>query len=460
MYRAIRLLPVALLLLHLFLKLFIHSNSLALDLFLYNAIWVFAIAAITQAPLSNDPVAVATTSLAIGFWGVGSLLNSYADFYTLSNTSQFLAQLSYVFFYPLLLVAIPRALSRGRRLNPIEVLDSAIFGLGISAIATAAFLSKVFPESIFDVQDQFFSLLFPVSDLLLLTLAAIAVITHRLQKRALLLFLGILIFSASDLFYLWLSVNNSYTFGQITDDGWLIGIVIIANSFWHAQSSTTSEITIHPVFIALSIFISPTLLALMALRPGIFSIYILIPTIATLFLAFIRMTIVIRQARNLGEERVLARTDELTGLPNRRRLVAELATYSETEGALLLLDLNEFKPVNDQYGHEVGDLILQQVAQRFSRSLPTGAVLARLGGDEFGVLISGSYERTLEAAFALQATLSYPFIIRGHTITIGVSIGHAHNEGENNLLERADAAMYEAKRTGAGVMQASQVYLP
>jgi diguanylate cyclase (GGDEF)-like protein len=451
---------VALLLLHLFLKLFIQSNSLTLDLFLYNAIWIFAIAAITQAPLSNDPVAVATTSLAIGFWGVGSLLNSYADFYTLSNTSQFLAQLSYVFFYPLLLVAIPRALSRGRHLNPIEVLDSAIFGLGISAIATAAFLSKVFPESIFDVQDQFFSLLFPVSDLLLLTLAAIAVITHRLQKRALLLFLGILIFSASDLFYLWLSVNDSYTFGQITDDGWLIGIVIIANSFWHAQSSTTSEITIHPVFIALSIFISPTLLALMALRPGIFSIYILIPTIATLFLAFIRMTIVIRQARNLGEERVLARTDELTGLPNRRRLVAELATYSETEGALLLLDLNEFKPVNDQYGHEVGDLILQQVAQRFSRSLPTGAVLARLGGDEFGVLVNGSYERTLEAAFALQATLSYPFIIRGHSITIGVSIGHAHNDGESNLLERADAAMYEAKRTGAGVMQASQVYLP
>ena len=291
-----------------------------------------------------------------------------------------------------------------------------------------------------------------MSDLLLLTLAAIAVITHRLQKRALLLFLGILIFSASDLFYLWLSVNNSYTFGQITDDGWLIGIVIIANSFWHAQSSTTSEITIHPVFIALSIFISPTLLALMALRPGIFSIYILIPTIATLFLAFIRMTIVIRQARNLGEERVLARTDELTGLPNRRRLVAELATYSETEGALLLLDLNEFKPVNDQYGHEVGDLILQQVAQRFSRSLPTGAVLARLGGDEFGVLINGSYETTLEAAFALQATLSYPFVIRGHSITIGVSIGHAHNDGESNLLERADAAMYEAKRTGSGVL--------
>jgi hypothetical protein len=75
-YRTIRLLPAALLLLHLFLKLFIQENSLALDLFLYNAIWVCAVAAITQAPLSNDPVAVATTSLAIGFWGIGSTLNS------------------------------------------------------------------------------------------------------------------------------------------------------------------------------------------------------------------------------------------------------------------------------------------------------------------------------------------------------------------------------------------------
>jgi diguanylate cyclase (GGDEF)-like protein len=459
-YRAIRNLPGALLLLHFCLKIFIPGNPLLLDLVLYNAIWLCAIAAITQSPLSNDPVAVATSSLAIGFWGIGSVLNSYGDFYSLSTTSEFIAQLSYALFYPLLLVAIPRALTRGRRLNPIEILDSVIFGLGISAIATALFLTQLFPESISDLRNQFFSLLFPVSDLLLLTIAAIAVITHRLQVRALLLFTGILIFSASDLFYLWLSVNNNYTFGQLADDGWLLGIVAIAAAFWQQQSSSTSEVTIHPVFIALSIFVSPTLLALMALRPGIFSIYILIPTIATLFLAFIRMTIVIRQARNLGEEKVLARTDELTGLPNRRRLVAELATYSQTEGALLLLDLNEFKPVNDQYGHEVGDLILQQVAQRFSRSLPTGSVLARLGGDEFGVLVNGSYESTLEAAFALQATLSYPFIVRGKSITIGVSIGHAHNDGESNLLERADAAMYEAKRTGAGVIQASQVYRP
>ena len=163
--------------------------------------------------------------------------------------------------------------------------------------------------------------------------------------------------------------------------------------FYDSAISTTIGISSKPIpiFIAISVFISPTLLAYSALRPGAFPIFIIAPTIATLFLAFIRMTIVIRQARNLGEEKVLARTDELTGLPNRRRLIADLETFSKSEGALLLLDLNQFKPVNDKYGHEFGNLVLQQVAQRFSRSLPTGAVLARLGGDEFGVLVNGTY---------------------------------------------------------------------
>jgi len=456
MYRTVRWLPAGLLAIHLTAKALVDSHSFLLDVLLYNAIWITSIIAITQSPLSNDPIAVAAISLATLFWGLGSILNSYSDFYALPQSAQLIAQLSYMFFYPLAFFALPRLLNRGRRLNPIELLDSAIFGLGISSIATALFLSRVFPTTLSNGQDQFFALLFPICDLLLLVLASIALITHRLHARATALFLGVVLFSSSDLLYLWLAINGSYQFGQLTDDGWLIGIVFIAQSLWFGHSSTERTVAIHPVFIALSIFMSPTLLALISLRPGLFPIYIVVPTIATLFLAFIRMSIVIRQARNLGEEKVLARTDELTGLPNRRRLIAELAAFSKTEGALLLLDLNQFKPVNDKYGHEMGNEVLQHVAMRFSRSLPTGSVLARLGGDEFGVLINGSYEKTIEAAYALQATLSYPIHIRGLEISIGVSIGHVQNDGEGNLLERADAAMYEAKKSGVGVVQAYQ----
>ena len=457
MYRVLRWTPLWLLLSHIACKTIFTDRSILLDLFLYNAIWICAIAAITQSPLSNDPIALAAASLAIGFWGFGTLLNSYNNFYPLPESAGLLAQLSYTLFYPLALIAIPRSLMRGRKLNPIELLDAAIFGLGISSIATALFLTRVFPQSLINVQDQFFSLLFPICDLLLLIIASIALVTHRLQIRATLLFFGIATFSASDLLYLWLTVNGTYTFGQLTDDGWLIGIVLIASSFWLPQSKSEFDVGIHPAFLALSIFISPTLLALIALRPGIFPIYIVAPAVATLFMAFFRMTIVIRQAKNLGEEKVLARTDDITGLPNRRRLIAELASFSKTEGALLLLDLDAFKPVNDTYGHEVGNIVLQQVAQRFTRSLPTGSVLARLGGDEFGVLINGKYEETLEAAYALQATCSYPFLIEGNSIKIGVSIGHVHNDGKGELLERADAAMYEAKRSGVGVVQAQPV---
>ena len=456
MYRVLRWLPLWLLLSHIALKALFPDRSILLDLILYNAIWIIAIAAIAQSPLSNDPVALATASLAITFWGFGSIINSYSDFYPLPEGAQLLAQVSYTLFYPLALIAIPRSLVRGRKLNPLEILDSAIFGLGISSIATALFLTRVFPQSLINVQDQFFSLLFPICDLLLLIIASIALVTHRLQIRAAILFLGIALFSASDLFYLWLAVIGSYRFGQLTDDGWLIGIVVIASSFWLPQSKSEFDVGIHPAFLALSIFISPTLLALIALRPGIFPLYIVAPAVATLFMAFFRMSIVIRQAKNLGEEKVLARTDDITGLPNRRRLIAELASFSKTEGALLLLDLDEFKPVNDNYGHEIGNVVLQQVAQRFTRSLPTGSVLARLGGDEFGVLINGNYEETLEAAYALQATCSYPFLIDGLSIKIGVSIGHVHNDGAGELLERADAAMYEAKRSGVGVVQASR----
>jgi diguanylate cyclase (GGDEF)-like protein len=165
------------------------------------------------------------------------------------------------------------------------------------------------------------------------------------------------------------------------------------------------------------------------------------------------MNTALRQARILNDERRLARTDELTGLPNRRLLISTLGLEANFEGALLLMDLNQFKPLNDQYGHEFGDVVLQEVARRFSRALPDSAILARLGGDEFGVIVKGSYEETVECAYALHATLTYPMQIRGVSIRVGVSIGHVYNDGAGELLKRADVAMYRAKRLDMGVAQ-------
>lgn len=445
--------PVILLAAHILLRAFISEPSIAKDLIFYNAVIIVLLVSLFQAPLHNDPLAVAFLSLATASWGIGSITSSLSQFFNFNAHEQLVSNIAYSAFYPFIFIALPRAIGRAERMKSIEILDSAIFGLGFTSIIAALLLNQLVGGT---GLGYFFSVLFSICDIALMVIILASATGSKISLRLTLIITGVLAFALTDFYFLWSQIQGSYLFGQLSDEGWLIGLVLISLSFWYLPNESKSQGKIHPALIAVSIFISPALLSAIAIRPGYFPSYVVIPTIATLLLAFIRMTLVIRQANTLGDEKVLARTDDLTGLPNRRRLIAELSTFSQTEGALLLLDLDGFKPVNDSYGHEMGDRILRQVAQRFSRSLPSGAILARLGGDEFGVIAAGSDAATLELASALKATLSYPFIIDGKSISIGVSIGHVRNDGKGDLLHRADLAMYEAKRTSAE----SRAYLP
>jgi diguanylate cyclase (GGDEF)-like protein len=452
-HRITKWLPLTLLAALILARAFISGPSIAIDLFFYNAIVLAVILSLFQAPLHNDPLAIAFFILATAAWGIGSTTSSLSQFFSFTANEKLVSNIAYSAFYPLAFIAIPRALGRGKRLQAIELLDSAIFGLGFTSIIAALSLKELVGES--DL-GYFFSLLYAICDIALIVIVLAGAALTNFSVRLLLIAIGIFAFTLTDFFFLWSQIQGTYQFGQFSDIGWLIGFVVLALAFWYQPEKNSSQGKIHPVLIAISIFISPALLSAIALRPDFFPTYVVIPTIATLLLAFVRMSLVIRQANNLGEEKVLARTDELTGLPNRRRLIAELAAFKDVEGALLLLDLDGFKPVNDKYGHEMGDRILRQVSQRFSRSLPSGAILARLGGDEFGVIAVGSQEATLELASALKATLSYPFILDGKSISISVSIGHVRNDGGGDLLQRADLAMYEVKRSSVE----AQAYQP
>jgi diguanylate cyclase (GGDEF)-like protein len=410
----------------------------------YNLIALVACVALFNSPSHNDPLAIAFLVCAIASWASGSLLSSFGQFYTMPSSVEYLANISYTLFYPFILFAIPRILNRRKSLSVTEMLDAAIFGLGLSSIATALIFSQVISVG---SGQSFFELFYPICDLVLLITLAIASITQVINRRFLVLVFGFTVYLLFDYLFLWKSLQGSYQFGTAFDNGWVLGIIVIAQSLWFSPSIAREFIPIHPAFIALSIFISPSLLAMMALRPGIFPSYIVFPAIATLFLAFIRMTVSLRQASSLSDEKTLARTDELTGLPNRRKLIAALSDFSEVEGALMLLDLNGFKQVNDRSGHRAGDQVLVQVAARFARVLPDGALLARLGGDEFGILLAGTKIATQEIAQALQACVSYPFLIDGEKISVGVSIGHVDNSEGGDLLAKADAAMYRVKRS-------------
>jgi diguanylate cyclase (GGDEF)-like protein len=314
-------------------------------------------------------------------------------------------------------------------------------------------MKPVLPNYSGNQLERFFEVIFPVADIVLIALVISLNPFQRLNWRSFILSLGVIAFAAADFVNLWLISHGKYLFGGWSDSLWLIALFLIVESIWHKRDESYSRMPTHPILISVAVLFSAVLLSLLALRPGYLPGFIVGPAIATLFLAFIRMVVALRQAQEIGTERTLARTDELTGLPNRRIFMAELIEFSNTQGALLLLDLDGFKPVNDQYGHEVGDQLLRAVSQRFRRSLPSHSTLARLGGDEFGALISGDLESTMEAALALHASVSYPFSIAGETIMIGVSVGFVTNDGTRDMMHRADQAMYKAKREDLGVCQ-------
>ena len=161
----------------------------------------------------------------------------------------------------------------------------------------------------------------------------------------------------------------------------------------------------------------------------------------------------------------LAYHDELTDLPNRRLLMDRLqhalsvARRHKTMGALLFLDLDRFKNINDSLGHAVGDAILCEVARRLKQSVRAEDSVARLGGDEFMVLLpelkgdeqAASYEANIVAE-KLQYSLSQPYLLDGHqhhtTPSIGVVIFPFAKETAEDVLKHADTAMYRAKSAG------------
>jgi diguanylate cyclase (GGDEF)-like protein len=166
-------------------------------------------------------------------------------------------------------------------------------------------------------------------------------------------------------------------------------------------------------------------------------------------------------ARHLEEMHQIAFHDALTGLPNRRMLLEELCRAVERfqqdqrRGyALLFLDFDRFKLINDTLGHAAGDAFLTQVSQRLQSQVREEDMVARLGGDEFAVLLRRciTLEAVHELANRIQATVCEPYVVAGTVVTSSASIGITHSDRgylvPDDVLRDADIAMYRAKATG------------
>lgn len=179
----------------------------------------------------------------------------------------------------------------------------------------------------------------------------------------------------------------------------------------------------------------------------------------------------ITDKKNVSDEiERMAFYDPLTGLPNRRclqdRLRSALVSGHRTRrhGALLFIDMDNFKQLNDSLGHDMGDLLLQQVAERLSNCVREDDTIARLGGDEFVVMLEDLSDQAFEAATQAEvighkilAALNQPFQLGAHeyrsTPSIGASLFNGHEQSSKKLLKQADIAMYQVKASGRNAMR-------
>lgn len=176
--------------------------------------------------------------------------------------------------------------------------------------------------------------------------------------------------------------------------------------------------------------------------------------------------------RKASEEKIqqLAFYDHLTSLPNRRLLMDRLqqvlasSARSGRKGALLFIDLDNFKNLNDTLGHDIGDMLLQQVTEILKTSIRNGDTVARLGGDEFVVMLSDLSEQPIEAATQAEAigekilaALSESYQLGKHvyrcTASIGVTLFSGNQQKTDELMKQADIAMYQAKKAGRNALR-------
>jgi len=408
-------------------------------------------------------LAVTIYATTITYFGATIVAGASALFFTP-------ASIAVLAFYPLVLAALTVVVSgRMRRLESSVWLDGVIGSLGAAAVLAVllgpAWGSKPTGPSLIPVA---LAIAHPMFDMMLV--AAVAGIAAsgsvRMDNRWHLLVTGLLMFTAGDVIFALQTASGSYKVGSPLDAVWLVGLALIA--LWvdgteHRDDGSPREPLSGSRATTLVVSAVATAAGLVVLGANTWT-RLPVPAVAlagaTLLAVAVRTQLAYHQLARMSDLRHLAATtDDLTGLPNRGTLYAEgnarLAHPNCPRHALLMLDLDKFKEVNDSLGHHAGDLLLVRVASRLQQHLRDGDVLARLGGDEFAVLIQDvDQDQATDVAIKLRAALSKPFTLEGITLHTSVSVGISRfpDDGPDlsSLLRKADIALYKAKTSGIG----------
>jgi diguanylate cyclase (GGDEF)-like protein len=376
-----------------------------------------------------------------------------------------LADLAWLLFYPACYLAVILLLRRRLvRLHRSIWLDALVGLLGVAALTSGIGVAMARSNPEYSVWTMVVNVIYPLADLLLILLVVtvFGLLGWRPGRVWWLLGAGLVGFAAADSLLLVTLTIGGKPSGGVLSSLWLFSVLTPALAAWlrprwqpPASMSGWGVIAVPLVLatVALVLLVLGATIDLPPLTVGLAA--------ATVLAALTRAAFTFIEVQQLAESRVLARTDDLTGLANRRGFIERLARVEQNRGrpgtfALLLLDLDRFKVINDSLGHQAGDTLLAQVGSRISDALRPGDLHARLGGDEFAVLLEDAdADAARRVADRVLAVLADPFDIGGVTLHVGASIGAAvypeHADDAQTLLRRADVAMYSAKMNRSGV---------
>jgi diguanylate cyclase len=363
---------------------------------------------------------------------------------------------------------------RTLRLSTTLLLDGAVGALAATAVAVAllypALLMLTAPGTPADV--VVVNLAYPVLDVgvFVVVVGLLMILEWQAPPAVWALAFGIAGFAVVDCVFVYLSATGGFRPGTLLSSLALASMALVAAAGWlpGRARATRRDPLPNVVLPALFALVCLGLLILGTRRdlPGI-GIGLAAGGVAV---AIVRTALSFRAIRSLAEHRREARTDDLTGLANRRSFNESLARatagrHGDAGFAVLLVDLDDFKDVNDTLGHHYGDELLRLVAPRLRQAVRSDDLVARIGGDEFAVLLPGAdAERAAQVAERLRAGFRRPFRLgpRGQSISASVGIALAPEDGADPivLLQHADLAMYEAKTSRTGQARYRQAMNP
>jgi len=374
------------------------------------------------------------------------------------------SDLGWVAFYPLAYLAVARLLrDRMRRVPPSMWLDGLVAGVTAAAWAAALLFDLTPADGSGSLSAVVMTLAYPVADVLLLAVVAGAVVAigHGAGAMWWWLMAGFLAFAIGDAVYVDALASDSYAVGGPLDMAWQVARMCFLLAALQPARRTVSKPREGVPVLVVPIVCCLAALALLfhgtgaPLRPWA-DVLALMAALAALG----RMALTFRELGALPEIRRQATTDDLTGLANRRAFYDTLrrAASSPRESfAVLLLDLDRFKEINDSLGHHAGDELLRLVGPRIKGRLGRRDFLARLGGDEFAVVAPGADGPAAQAlAGTIRQSLQQPFRLGAATLALDASVGVAlaptHSRHADELLQLADLAMYAAKDRRVGIL--------